>query len=508
MPIDAKHPSYDDFMDDWEKLRDCYIGEKVIKRKGQIYLKPTTSMFLDGMTSSKDIGFQNYENYKLRAVWHDLFKEAVEAYIGLLNYKPPQITAPEKVMAVRSNQGETIEQLMRRVHEEQLITGRLGLLTDMPLNPDPSNPLPYIAMYSAEAVRNWDTGEGADNQTHLQFVILNESGYARTSQDAFDWTEETRYRVCMLGSNLVSPGDYHTGLFKVTGTGAPTFESSGMRTPMLRGNVLKEIPFTFVNSKDLLALPDSAPLLGLANMMLSIYRGEADYRQNLFMQGQDTLVLIGAVQNKDATSAEELPLRTGAGARIEIEQGGDAKYVGVESAGLPEQRTAIANDRQRAEVRAGQLVNARVGDKESGEALKTRLAGQTATLKQIALTSGAAIEAQLKHAARWMGEDDSKIKVEPNEEFTSTSATGQDLNQMMDAKDKGAPISYESLHAWMADRGITKKSFKEEFETIVKERTMVQVLMNPVALEQKDKELDNQDPKNKPPVAPAKPPAQ
>jgi hypothetical protein len=230
--------------------------------------------------------------------------------------------------------------------------------------------------------------------------------------------------------------------------------------------------------------------------MYAMYRGEADYRQNLFMQGQDTLITIGGVMHRDATQPNA-PLRTGAGSRIDMEAGGDAKYIGVNSAGLPEQRTAISNDRQRAEVRSGQLVKVGIGDKESGEALKTRLAAQTATLRQIALTGGAALEAQLKYAAIWMGEDPNAVKIEVNEEFSSTLVTGQDAFQLMQAKDLGLPISYESIHAYMVDRGITKKNYEDEFKAIQAERAKVSILMNPVLQEQ-----------NKPPpAAPGGPPA-
>lgn len=474
MAIDLVHPLYTSFYQDWVMLRHCYSGEDDIKKAGIKYLPPTQGMIIDGMTRVTDTGYQTYEAYKLRAVWHDLFKEAVEAYIGLLHSKPPQITIPEAMQGVRSNHGETMEQLLRRINEEQLVSGRLGLLVDLPVSPDASNPLPYIAMYNAEHVRNWNIGDNESLQTKLLFIILDESGYVLDPNTQFSWIQETRYRVC-----IIENGIYQTGLFK-SSIEKPIFNTANLSVPTLRGQPMTNIPFTFVNSKDLLAAPDKGPLYGLAKMMLGIYRGEADYRQNLFMQGQDTLVTIGGLVRRDAASNPDAPLRTGAGSRIDMEAGGDAKYIGVNSSGLPEQRAALQNDRQRAEVRAGQLINARVGDKESGEALKTRLAAQTATLKQIALTGGAALEEQLRFIATWMGLNPDEVKVEPNEEFSSTLVTGQDAFQLMQAKDLGLPISYESIHAYMVDRGITKKNFEEEFVTIVSEKNKIETLKSPV----------------------------
>lgn len=504
MALIVTHPLYDKIKFDWHVVRDCYEGEATIKSKGQEYLPPTQGMIIDGMLNKDQLGFQMYEAYLLRAVWHDLYKEAVEAYIGLLHQKPPTITLPDKIKDVVSNFGETPAQLLRRINEEQLVAGRLGLLIDLPLKPDQTNPMPYIAMYSAEHVRNWDDSQDVNKQSVLNFVILDESGYVRRADDPFLWVNEIRYRVCAVGdvSNPLDGGAYQNALFTmIAGEGAVNFDPSQMKTPSIQGRTLPFIPFTFINTKDNLPTPDKAPLLGLAKMMLAIYRGEADYRQNLFMQSQDTFVTIGGVVNKDSTNPDA-PLRLGAGARVDIEAGGDAKYVGVSSTGLPEQRTALQNDRSRAEVRAGQLVNARVGDKESGEALKTRLAAQTATLTAIALSGAAGLESALKQVAIWKGVDPATVKVEPNLEFSSTLVTGQDAMQLMQAKDLGLPVSYESLHAYMVDRGITKFNFTEEMEKIKKERTLVSVFKDPVAAANTKKALSNNDPQNQPDPAP------
>ena len=90
------------------------------------------------------------------------------------------------------------------------------------------------------------------------------------------------------------------------------------------------IPFVFINSKDLSTIPDKPPLDSLARLALAIYRAEADYRQNLFMQGQDTLVRIGSTFEQDD---ENKAVRMGAGARLDMPVNGDAMYIGVSGKG-------------------------------------------------------------------------------------------------------------------------------------------------------------------------------
>lgn len=473
MGLDATHPQYDDMRDEWVTMRDFYKGERVVKAKTEVYLPATPGMKLDGL-SVGDVGYERYQAYLKRAVFPDYMKDGVEHLVGLLHKKDAVIELPPQLEPLRlkaTRDGETLLQLLRRINAEQLTTGRLGLLLDLPKDPDPANPIPYIAPYIAEAVRNWDDGE-AEGITSLNLVVLDESTFKRGTD--FVWTVVTKYRVLALGA--LDPNEengtavYQMGVFEVEGGGSPTFNPLGMAPPMLRGKMLEQVPFVFVNTKDIVSSPDEPPLAGLARLVMSIYRSEADYRNNLFMQGQDTLVTIGGVRNATGLPGQdEDAIRTGAGSRIDCELGGDAKYIGVESQGLAEQRSALENDRKRAETKTGQLVAAMADQQESGIALKTRVSAQTATLIQIALTGAAALENLLKIAARWMGADENKVKVTPNVEFADFELDGKSFVDLMSARTMGAPLSLQSIHERMKERGITKMNFEDEMELVLEE---------------------------------------
>src|SRR5574337_1294012 len=200
-------------------------------------------------------------------------------------------------------------------------------------------------------IRNWDSGEADEGNENLNLVILDESGPVRGAD--FQWENQTKYRVLVLGKTDTNEAEgavgvyYKQGVFTNATGGSLTYTEDSMVPPLLRGQPLEQIPFVFVNTKDITSEPDEPPLLGLGRLSLAVYRGEADYRQNLFMQGQDTLVVIGG-QSKSggAENGEAKPLRTGAGSYLEVELGGDAKYIGVNSQGLSEQRQALAADRK------------------------------------------------------------------------------------------------------------------------------------------------------------------
>jgi hypothetical protein len=470
--VRGRHPLYSEFVEDWIQMRDTYRGERIVKEKGVKYLSPTSGMLADGFGNAQSEGFKQYNAYRKRAVFPDVVNDAVEAMLGVMHHKPPTIELPDALEDMRTQatlRHESLDMLLKRINEEQLVTGRLGLLLDLPSDLQTGDVLPYIAMYAAEKLINWDEGRRdgivVDN---LNLVVLDESEYERGTD--FEWEWQEKFRILTLGDpNMLSPdsgagdavenqprgqGTYHAGVFRDE---MENFNLDAMVEPQIRGNTLDEIPFVFINSKDVVPEPDDPPLIGLSNGALTIYRGEADYRQALFMQGQDTLVVVG--------SAEE-DFRTGTGASIQLPIGGDAKYIGVQSSGLSEMREALQNDRAGAAQKGGQMLDNMSRQVESGEALNIRVAARTATLNQIALAGAFGLEQLLKSAATWIGADPDQVIVQPNLDFVDDQLGGEELVKLLTAKTLGAPLSLRSVHGLMQNKGLTEKDFEEEVAEI------------------------------------------
>lgn len=503
MPINSKHPTYARALDDWVLMRDAYEGEAQVKAKGALYLPPTPGHVQDGAGKPLPAGTANpgqvaYEAYRLRAVFPDYVTDAVERYVGMLHAKEAEITLPaamEGMLTKATAQGESMLTLLRRINEQQLVSGRLGLLLDFPATPAAGTPvLPYIALYYAETGINWDSSDDHDGVNALRLVVLDESGPVM-DPTTFEWEDKERYRVLQLvrpgdaarpvgeqgngteGPNAAQdvnhkditetpgPVEYRAGVFGVKDIPNP----NAMIAPMYRGQTLGEIPFVFVNSKDIVPEPDKPPLIGLGRLCMAIYRGEADYRYTLFMQGQDTLVTIGTVRQDGEQVNVDAPLRVGAGAHIGLDLNGDAKYVGIGADGIEGQRSALLDDRKLAEAKSGAMINPDAGNPESGNALTTRLAAQTASLTQIAKSGAAGLENILKIAARWMGLNEDEVKVAPNLEFETKLVTAQEITQLMAARTMGAPLSLQSIHGVMVDRGLTQLDYEAELELIAEE---------------------------------------
>lgn len=491
MAISSKHPQWAAMNPDWIVMRDTKAGQRQIKERGPEYLPMTSGMIADGgLTTVTSIGYRAFEAYVKRSVFPDLVSDAIRAMLGVMHHKPPVIELPTEMEPMLENatlQNEPLDVFLQRINEEQLTTGRCGLLVDLPETPVDRNAMPYIAMYAGETIINWDTGQkqNLESRQSLNLVVLDETGAVRVND--FEWEDQEAYRVLVLGAvdtnEPAGASVYKVGKF--IGSNA-TFNEADLAEPTMIGQTFDEVPFTFINSKDIVPQVYEPPLLGLANACLTIYRGEADYRQSLFMQGQDTLVVIGG-----NTSEDDTPVRVGANAQISLPAEGDAKFIGVDSTGLTEQREALGNDHSRAAQKGTQLLDSTSREKESGDALKIRVAASTATLNQIALAGAAGLENSLKQIARWRGLNPDEVIVEPNLDFVDDQMTGRELTDLTTAKNVGAPIASQTIHRNMQDRGLTDLTYDEE-QALIEAEAPAPGTTNPDALQDDDDDNDDE----------------
>jgi hypothetical protein len=463
--LSSKNPYFIQRELDWTMMRDAYGGERYIKEKGQQYLPATASMLQDGFQFGQ-AGWNAYQAYRTRSVYHELVKPSLMAMLGVMHRRAPTIELPAKLDKMRKSatfRGESLEWLMAKINEQQMLMGRYGMLLDVANGAKPTD-LPYIVGYNAESMINWDASKVGDDQGQQQttLVILNETDYERRAGLA--WVQMMRYRVLAMAGAVrdiwdTSEPDNAYIAAEVRHTQDATV--SDFFKPQLAGKTMDELPFVFVGPRDLAPEPDVPVLMPMARLALAIYRTEADYRQALFMQGQDTLVVIG--QQADVGNGRT---RLGAFGSIDLPIGGDAKFIGAQSEGLNELSTSIQNDLRRAAQLGAQLLTERGNEAESGDALSIRVASRTATLTTIAQTAALGLERILKNAAVWVGADPDKVIVKPNLDFADAHVQAQDLVYMMTAKKLGAPLSLESIHNWSERSGFTDMTYEEEQSAI------------------------------------------
>jgi hypothetical protein len=491
--VQTKHPEWIQTAPDWVLCRDAAAGERRVKEKRETYLPSTSGMRSAGM-GTKQEGLAMYNTYLIKAVFPYLVQPAVNALVGVMHRETAVFELPPQMEPLRENatlEGESLQTLLMRINEAQLLTGRIGLLADVPTGQ--GGILPHIVVYDAESIINWDESRRPDGRKRVDLVVLDESDWERST--GFGWEFQNKYLVLdlvpsdSLTENFedvrkVQSGQavlYRSRLEVVDDesikneqanrqtevtqvSGATTLEGV---TPALRGMTLEEIPFVFIGSVDLTPTPDQIPMLGLTNLSFTIYRGEADYRNTLFMQGQDTLVTIGAMQGE----GEQKVSFVGAAASLNLPLNGDAKYIGVSSDGLPEQRTALENDYNKAsELGANLLSSSRGAAKEAEETLQIRVAARTASITTVVVAGAVGLQTLLRKMAKWMGLDPMTVIVTPNMDFIPDRFNPKELLDFMAAKNADAPFALESIHNWGREKGITELTFDEEMTKIEEEQ--------------------------------------
>lgn len=421
-------------------MRDCEAGEKAVKDARETYLPMP-----EGFTTQPDSGAAMYNSYQTRAQFPDILQPTLAGMVGVIHRLDADITGlddgPLEYMWSRATKdGLPLELFHERITAELLLTGRFGILTDVPSDGGE----PYLVGYDAEAIINWSP--------ELNLFVLDDSKLEQTEDDEFSWAEETSYRVLRL-----KDGTYTAQVYQ------DDDESDKEITPQLRGGKkLDVIPFVISNPREQSTTLKQPPLVGVARSALAIYRLDADYRHQLYRTGQETLFILG--------TTEHTPTIVGAGVSYGLPAGCDAKYVGCSGVGINSHRQAIMDERQAA-VAAG--VKLFEGAKaESAEALRLRAAAGTATLTMIAKASAAALEKALRFAAQFVGQDPEEIVVKPNLQFIETVLDPAKVMALVQGWQAGAYSKLSLFESLQRGEIISQERSYDDEQTLIEQEAI------------------------------------
>jgi len=462
-PKISVHPQYRVYQPKWIKIDDCLQGEDQIKAKGEDYL-PKTS----GQEASGSNGQKAYDAYQTRAIYYNFPLETSATASGMMSREKAKYELPTAMQGLEqsANQdGDPLQLVHNDVNKNQVEYGRFGLLVDVPQVEAPDSP--YLVDYHAFSILNWGT-KMRDGKIILSFVLLDESHYELNKGLEHQWVY--RYRICAL-----DPDDrYFTEILEADQLDSldpnemrPSREVSdgtdGQEAynpyPNFKGNELDFVPFVFINVDNLDTDIQVSPLQDICDKSISIYRGEADYRQTLFMQGQDTFYGMGLAE-------DERPDFLGATAAIYAKNpDAEVGFASVSGDALAEQREGQDDLKSATVEKSMALLD--TSNTESGKALGIRIGSKTSKLKKLVRTGAAGLTKALQYVNMWMTDtrdETEDIKVMPNMDFIDNDedSVADDLVKLMQAKNLGAPLSNESVHQWMQKKELTNKDFETE----------------------------------------------
>jgi hypothetical protein len=416
MTVKTLHPSLTaERRLEWQIMRDAMDGETQIKARGQEYLPMP-----GGFKAQPDGGTAMYGAYKRRARFPEILAPSVAAMIGIIHGREIKIEMPDAMQFLwesADGQGLPLEAFHRRITREMLVIGGYAILADAPVDGGD----PYLIGYSRDAVINWDT----------DWFVLDETGIHR---EGFIWAQIERYRQLGLTGRA-----YEQMLYE-----GETLEGEEIIVRGRGGQVLPRIPFAIGNARDLSPRIEAPPLIGVARAALAMYQLSADYRHQLFMSGQETLVALNG----------PAPKAVGAGVVHQMNGDGvnppDLKYVSPTCSGIEAHARAMEAERHAAVMAGARLMEQTTGQ-ESGEARRLRFASETATLTSIAQSSSALLERSLRNVAMIMGLPEDGITVEAPTDLLDRTMTPQELQALFGVYSAGG-MAWDTYYA-NAQRG-------------------------------------------------------
>ncbi len=438
MTVRTLHPEITkERQQEWALMRASDTGESEIKKKGETYL-PKPSGF-DAMANPSAA----YTKYKSRATFPEILSASIGAMVGLIHGRESKIAiaippALEYLWEEATNDDTPLplEAFHRKITRELLLMGRYGVLVDAPM--DGGNP--FLAGYCAERIINWRKG----------LYVIDESDIRPKPGEEFQWEDAELHRVLKMDD-----GRYAVDLYE---DGVPI---ETLETAQLGGVPMQEIPFVVANARDVEPTIEQPPLIGIARAAVGIYQLDADYRYQLFMSGQETLVAI----NGDA------PEYVGAGVVHEM-QGSegitpDLKYVTPACSGIEAHLTAIRDKREQAIMAGARLLEQSPEVEESGSARELRFSSESASLMSVAVTSCALLERSLRYCAMMLGQNPDQVTVTPPKRLMDKPITGQEAVAMMQLWQGGA-IAYETLYENLREGGIasSERDHEQEFSLL------------------------------------------
>lgn len=445
MDVTTKHPEITlerEF--EWRLMRDTFAGEQDVKysnrqfrhgsgsgaglSRGQVYL-PVPSGFKslpDNMAAAM------YEAYKVRANFPEIVAPSIGAMIGIIHAKEAKIEMPDGMMYLwedADGHEMPLENFHSKITRNLLLLGRFAVLADAKTE----GGMPYLCGYSAESIINWDKDFYVLDETHLKRV-------------GFSWETTPRFRVLEL-----LDGRYVSTVFE-----GLNLEADFQEPRALGGEILSRIPFAIGTARDLTSSVETPPLIGVANAAIAMYQLSADYRHQLFMSGQETLVALNGAA----------PVAVGAGVVHEMRGDGenapDLKYVSPSCAGIDAHERAINGQKMQA-VMAGARMFDNARAQESGDARRLRFASEMANLVSISMVSASILEQALRGVADLLGLDRDEVIVTPPSDLLDNTLSADDAQKLMGLWQSGA-ISYQTLYDNLQKGGIASPERSSEEE--------------------------------------------
>jgi len=423
--VATQHIEYTYYMDEWEILRDHLAGSRRIKEQGQKYLPRLSEQDDD-----------EYDAYKLRALYYDATKRTHQAMLGAILSKPPVFSdfdeeRHKEAFRQITPDGYSFQTFVRNVLSELIAVSRCGVLVDLPMT---GGDVPYFVMYKAEDILNWRF-ERVNDEIILTMVVLRET--EEEAQNRYGTQLVTYYRVLELVDGVYMQSRYRQVVKGSKGnTELGTELVDDDIVPLKVGQPLERIPFVFFTPKGNVPTCESPLLMSIAEINASHYRSSADLEHGRHFTGLPTPWVAGFDVDMELTIGSTR-------AWVSDNPSARAGFLEFTGSGLTNLQAALAEKQEQMATMGARMLRPPRSGVEAAETARIYQSAESGTLASLAQAASESMTDLIRHWLRWQGIEDS-ASVEMNQDYVDTRIDAPMLTALMNSWLAGS-ISYETL---------------------------------------------------------------
>jgi len=418
--------------------RDSAKGSPAIKRNNLLYLPMPKGydLFIEApsftqiSTQNKDaLDFiQNapwyhtnraYSAYLQRARYPEFVMVARNGLVGIATKQKPEIKLPSVINYLIEDAGRNKESLISifvLLIAETLTQGNVFPI----LNVNKQDNKFFIDVVTAEEAIDWEESQGGDGVSLFNIMRTVEE---RDSVDKFKKEQCIYNYVLFKEKEQLKIEVYKDGVLEDDAT------------PSMQGRVFDRVPVFPIGAVQNICAPQTAPLNGLAEICLAIFRKDADLSNAQYMTCNPNLVITGVSESApnsgygddpnneldDEFKGESGMIPVVAGSQVAMQfsnENAKVFYTETDTSALDHMLNAIEKLFNEAAIYSLSLTGKDMGQKEAEGTVKMRQGFQSATLITVVKNVVEQLTHLLQYAAEIEGANPEDVEFKVNFDFS------------------------------------------------------------------------------------------
>jgi hypothetical protein len=402
----------------WTTARDVIAGTYAVRAKGELYLPKAYS----AQTATE------YLSYQKHVPFYPAANRTCDGIVGLMMRRDPVLEASgllSQIKGIISSNGDSVEELARKVCREVLITNYCGLLTDYPSEKASSlgamldeGKRPFVNIYTADNILECTPGIVKGTKKPVRVRLLEDENTVllfEIDEDGF------------VVSKLYKAKDK---VFPVESKPTKVFY------PEANGQRLTEIPFDLVTTGDSYE-PTEAPLDNVVTLNLDHFISQSMISKQLLFTISPMLFVTGVEGGGDDIAW--IPA-----AIYKLPDANSKVYVASvpSDAAVPLEHQMASLEDKMAAV-ASRILARQKSVAEAAETEAVRQGAENSVLAMIANSVGSKMEKALARVNLYNG-DDTEVRFQINTDYLVVNLSSQELIALLAMRQAGE-LSEESF---------------------------------------------------------------